>query len=117
MPSIRELVEALGRREEVDAAVLLGHDGLPIDSQIRDGLDAELLAALIPAILRSCETLGESAGRGGLRTGVLEFASGRAVVANLSPTALLLLLVRPHVNLGPLLYDIRRHRVAMTTLL
>jgi len=51
MPSIRDLVAAIRQREGVDAAIVLGHDGLLIDSQLGPGLDAEDVAARIPGIL------------------------------------------------------------------
>lgn len=117
MPTIRDVVEALGRRDGVDAVIILGSDGLPIDSQTTDGADPEVLAALIPAVIQSCEQFGQSASRGGLSTGVLEYAAGAAIIANLSAEAKLLILVRPRTNIGPLLYDLRRHRAEITGLL
>ena len=41
MPSIRDLVAAIRQREGVEAAVVLGRDGLLIDGQAVPGLDAE----------------------------------------------------------------------------
>jgi predicted regulator of Ras-like GTPase activity (Roadblock/LC7/MglB family) len=117
MPTIRDVVRALARREGVDAVIILGSDGLPIDSQAADGLDAEAVAAHLPAALLACEEFGRSAQRGALTTGVLEYANGFAVVANLSHDAKLLMLLRPDANLGPLLYDLTRHRAQITGLL
>src|SRR5881409_734423 len=51
MPSIRDLVAAIRQREGVDAAIVLGRDGLLIDSQLAPGLDPEDLAARIPPII------------------------------------------------------------------
>jgi len=117
MPTIRDVVQALARREGVDAVIILGNDGLPIDSQVAAGLDSETVAAHLPAVLQSCEELGRNALRGDLTTGVLEYAGGFAVVANLSHDAKLLVLLRPGANLGPLLYDLTRHRAAIAGLL
>ena len=50
MASIRDLVGAIRQREGVEAAVVLGRDGLLIDSQTVPGVDAENLAARIPAM-------------------------------------------------------------------
>src|SRR5919206_393775 len=49
MPTIRDLVGALRRRDGVDAAVVLGRDGLVIDGQASDALDVEHVAARVPA--------------------------------------------------------------------
>jgi len=40
LPNIRDLVATIRHREGVDAAIVLGHDGLLIDSQIEPGLFA-----------------------------------------------------------------------------
>ncbi len=117
MPTIRDVVQALARREGVDAVVILGSDGLPIDSQTTDGVDSEVVAAHLPAVLQACEELGRQAGRGGVTTGVIEYAAGFAIVANLSRDAKLLVLLRPRSDLGPLLYDLKRHRAEIAGLL
>lgn len=117
MASIHDVVEALARRDGVDAVIILGADGLPIDSRTGNGADTELLAALIPNIIQACDQLGQHAGRGSLATGVLEFANGFAVVTNLSTAAKLLILLRQRTNLGPLLYDLARHRAEIAGLL
>jgi predicted regulator of Ras-like GTPase activity (Roadblock/LC7/MglB family) len=84
MPSIRVLVEAIRQREGVEAAVILGRDGLLIDSQSIRGIDAEDLAARIPAIIGPADELGAAANRGPLTTAVLEHRDGLAVVSVLS---------------------------------
>lgn len=117
MPTIRDVVRALARREGVDAVIILGNDGLPIDSEAAAALDPETVAAHLPAVLQACEELGRNALRGDLTSGVLEYADGFAVVANLSHDAKLLVLLRPGANLGPLLYDLSRHRAAIAGLL
>src|SRR5512140_2351869 len=94
MANLREVVESLGRRDGVEAAIILGNDGLPIASHLANGGDPELLAALIPNVLTAGTQLGHHAGRGDLSMGVLEFASGFAILAHLSADTTLLLLVR-----------------------
>lgn len=117
MPTIRDVVEALGRREGVDTVIILGNDGLPIDSRTPPGSDPDALAALIPSVLRACDQLGTTASGGALEMGVLEYGGGAAVVANLSSDAKLLILARPRANIGPLLYDLKRFRAEIAGLL
>ncbi len=117
MANLRDVVEALGRREGVDAAIILGNDGLPIASHLGNGGDPDLLSALIPNVLTASAQLGHHAGRGDLAMGVLEFASGFAILAHISADATLFLLVRPRTNIGPLLYDLTRHRSEIAGLL
>src|SRR5687768_15554287 len=57
MPSIRDLVAAIRRRDGVEAAVILGRDGLLIDGQAVSGLDAEHIAARIPSIIAPADDL------------------------------------------------------------
>ena len=114
MATIREVVEALARRSGVDAVMVVGRDGLPIDSRATNGVDAENVAALLPSVINGLAQLGHAGGRG--EFGVLEFGSGLAVVSVLNADALLVVLVRPSTNVGALLYDLRRHRTAIAGL-
>lgn len=110
MPTIRDLVGALRQREGVEAAVVLGRDGLLIDSQAHPNLDAEHIAAHIPSIINSAEELAGAASRGELVTAVLEYQKGYAIVSVLSAEALLLVLVQQQADLGTLLFELRRNR-------
>jgi predicted regulator of Ras-like GTPase activity (Roadblock/LC7/MglB family) len=110
MPSIRDLVAAIRQRDGVEAAIVLGRDGLLIDSHITAGLDAEDIAARIPAIIGAADDFGATTQRGELVTAVLEYAEGLAVVSVLSTEAILLVLVSPRANLGQLLFELRRNR-------
>jgi|SRR5688572_33410571 uncharacterized protein len=110
MANIRDLVAALRQREGVEAAIVLGRDGLLIDSQTIPGLDAEDLAARIPPIIGPADELGLAAGRGEIVTAILEHRQGIAIVSALSPEAILLVLVQPSANIGQLLYELRRNR-------
>ena len=110
MPSIRDLVSAIRQREGVEAAVVLGRDGLLIDSQSAAELDPDDLAARIPAIIGTADEFGAAAGRGALVTAVLEHSTGLAIVAALNADAVLLVLVRPDANVGQLLFELRRNR-------
>jgi predicted regulator of Ras-like GTPase activity (Roadblock/LC7/MglB family) len=110
MPSIRDLVSAIRRREGVDAAVVLGRDGLLIDSQSVPGMDADDLAANIPAIIAAADELGASVRRGALVTAVLEYGNGLAIVSVLNADVILVVFVHPETNVGPLLFELRRNR-------
>src|SRR5574341_2390236 len=84
MATIHDVVEALGGRAGIDAVLVVGRDGLVIDSRIRNGVDAENVAALLPSVIKGVGELGAAGGRGAFSSGVLEFGSGLAVVAVLS---------------------------------
>ncbi len=117
MPSIRDLVGAIRQREGVEAAVVLGRDGLLIDSQAVPGLDPEDLAARIPSIIGPADDLGNAVGRGDLVTAVLEHRGGLAIISVLTADAVLVVLVRPDANVGQLLFELRRNREHIAALI
>ena len=116
MPTIRDLVAAIRRRDGIIAALVLGRDGLLIDHQADAGTDAESIAAHVPSILQHADELAAAAGQGRLLTAVHEHEMGSAVVAAMSPEAVLLVLLRPHAALGALQFDLRRHRANIAAL-
>jgi predicted regulator of Ras-like GTPase activity (Roadblock/LC7/MglB family) len=116
MPTIRDLVSALRRREGVDAAIVLGRDGLLIDGATAASYDAEGLAAHVPPMVSAAIEMGVASARGSFGLLVLEYESGVAVVSAVSAEALLLVLLRPGANLASLLFDLRRHRPQIAAL-
>jgi predicted regulator of Ras-like GTPase activity (Roadblock/LC7/MglB family) len=116
MANIRDLVAAIRQRDGVEAAVVLGRDGLVIDGQAVAGLDIELVAAHVPPILQSADDFGTASGRQTLSTAVLEYPGGIAIFSPMSSEAVLLVLVHAGAAVGPLLFELRRHREQMAAL-
>ena len=110
MPTIRDLVGAIRQRDGVEAAIVLGRDGLLIDSQAVANLDPENVAAHIPSIISAADEFGAAAARGALTTAILEHPHGLAIISVLSPEAILLVLVQPGANVAQLLFELRRNR-------
>ena len=116
MATIRDLVSALRRRDGVDAAIVLGRDGLLIDGATDAALDPDGLAAFVPPMALAAAEMGVAAGRGDFGLMVLEYGLGTVVVTSVSPEAFLLVLLRPDANLSALLYDLRRFRAQIASL-
>jgi len=116
MPTIRDLVAAIRQRDGVDAAVILGRDGLLIDSQTVANLAPEDVAAHVPGIISAADEFGAAAHRGPLTTAVLEHPQGLAIVSVLSDDAVLLVLVQASANIGQLLFELRRNREHIASL-
>lgn len=110
MPTIRDLVGALRQRDDVEAAVVLGRDGLLIDSRAVPQVDAESVAALVPSIVGAADEFGRATRGGPLTTAILEYPGGVALACALSDEAILLVLARQSANVGKLLFDLRRNR-------
>ena len=116
MPSIRDVVAAIRQRDGVEAVVVLGRDGVVIDSDTASAIDADRVAAFVPAVLQAAEALAATAELGALGTAVLEHDHGFAVIAGLSADAILLVFVQPTTELGALLYELRRNRAGLSAL-
>jgi uncharacterized protein len=116
MTTIRDLVSSLRQRESVTAAVVLGRDGLLIDGAAAPTLDLEHLAAHVPAIIATADEFAAIAGRGPLRTGILELVDAVAVVSVLSEEAVLVVLVEPTDAVGPILLELRRNHAHLASL-
>jgi predicted regulator of Ras-like GTPase activity (Roadblock/LC7/MglB family) len=116
MARIRDLVEAVRRRDGVEAAIVLGRDGLLVDGETVSYLDGEQVAAHAPAVFAAADALGRAARAGHLQTAVLEFPGTIALVTAMSEDALLVVLARPTAALPPLLAELRRLRQHLATL-
>lgn len=116
MATIRELVAAIRVREGVVAAVVLGRDGLVIDGQALPTVDTENVAAHVPPILLAAEELGHATQQGSMQTTIVEHERGYAIVASLSADAVLLVMAHPSANLAQLLYELRRNRANIASL-
>ena len=116
MPTIRDLVNVLRRRDGVEAAVVLGRDGLLIDGQVVGGVDVERVAAHVAPVLQAADEFGSAADRGALTTAILEHPRGVAVISALSAEAVLLVLLAPDAPVGTLLHELRRNREHMASL-
>jgi predicted regulator of Ras-like GTPase activity (Roadblock/LC7/MglB family) len=117
MPSLSEVVHDLAQRSGVEAVVVLSGDGLPIEQASRGSFDPESLAALTATMIQYAARLGEGAAQGSLRTAVLQYERGILVVAQLGTGDCLAILASADADVGPLLYDLRQHRPALTALL
>lgn len=116
MPTIRDLTVAIRQRPGIEAVVVLGRDGLLIDSQSTLNLDAEGLAARVPGIVAAADEIGTTTGNGAMRIALIEHEQGYAIVSSLGDDALLCVLTSPAADLGSLLYDVRRHRESIARL-
>jgi uncharacterized protein len=117
MPTIRDLTVAIRQRPGIEAVVVLGRDGLLIDSQSRQALNAEDLAARIPGLVASADEIGASGAKGEMRLSLVEHEKGYSVVSAVGDDALLCVITDQSADLGMLLYDVRSHRDSIATLL
>ncbi|MDX2122654.1 MAG: roadblock/LC7 domain-containing protein [Gemmatimonadota bacterium] len=117
MAGLREVVQDLAARADVDAVVVLSSDGLPIDSAGREQVDVEAVAALAASFVNGARRLGQAAECDGFTAGVLEFDGRLALLRPLGTEGHLFILGAARSNAGPLLYDLRQRAPELTALL
>lgn len=115
-PSLRDLTEAIQQRPGVQGVVILGADGLVIETHDAAHDNAEAVAARVPGVVTAAGQLGSAARDGELKLALLEFDDGFGVVLRLTPHAMLFVSTTRDVALAELLYDLRRHRAPMAAL-
>jgi predicted regulator of Ras-like GTPase activity (Roadblock/LC7/MglB family) len=117
MPGLREVVQHLVSRDGVNAALVVSADGLIIDHAARSGIDTDAIAALLPALTQSAKQVGDVTSGGRLTHAVFEFGNRQLVLSALGDDVYLAILTSPDVNIGNLLYDLRRHQPALASLI
>jgi len=117
MALLQDVVHAVARRPGVEAVVLASPDGLTIEHLSPPATDADAIAALTATLAQQARDLGRAAGRGRFVTAVLEFNGGMVVLAELGVEGILVVQVRAGTDIGQLLFDLDRHRPAVTELL
>ncbi len=110
MPTLKDLLVKLSNRSEVESVFVVGQDGLLIDRAGPDGSDAEAVAAMAPNMMQNARELGDAANHEGLRTAVVEYSDGIAIVTDVSQDMLLVTFVKPGLSFGALLYELRHNR-------
>jgi predicted regulator of Ras-like GTPase activity (Roadblock/LC7/MglB family) len=116
MATLRELTEAIQQRPGVQSVVILGADGLVIETHDTGHNHAEAIAARVPAVAMATRQLGDAAELGDAQLILFELDHGYGIIFRLSVNALLFVSTGPDVVLGDLLYDLRRHRTPMSAL-
>jgi predicted regulator of Ras-like GTPase activity (Roadblock/LC7/MglB family) len=116
LPGIRDLVAAIRQREGVEAAVVLGNDGLLIHGDGQPGFDLDVLAATVPGIVSTTTELSRTARVGEMDSVVVQTSDGFIVVTVISPDAMLLVVLRFDANIAQLLGELRRNRESIAAL-
>ena len=117
MTGLGDVVRTMAERSDVAAAVLVSADGLPIQHAGRRALEPDAVAARAATAARHGGGLADALELGRVETRVLECGSGLLAVARLGSGDWLLVLPAEGADVGALLYDLRRHRPAIASLL
>ena len=115
-PTLRDLVQTLERRPDVTGALVLGRDGLLVESAGLALPDAEHLAALLPGMASAADMVGSATGRGGLVSALLECERALLAVTVLTRDVLLVVALADDAEPSHLVAELRRARTQLAAL-
>jgi len=100
---VKNILEEITKATGVISAVVLGRDGVVLESATNDtNEDPESIAALSRDAIIAAERMTSDLGKGNLIMGILEFSRGMAIIANISRFCKLIILAQRGSNLAEL---------------
>src|SRR5918992_650278 len=111
MADLDELLNGFTRVRGVSAALVVGQDGLVLQSATAPGadeVDADVLGAVASSGLVPAQEIGGETGRGRLLQGIYEYENGVVVIEPIGQTAILVVVTSAAANLGLLRLQARK---------
>ena len=111
MADLDETLNSFTRVRGVTAALIVGQDGLVLQSataQGADDVDTDVLGAVASSGLVPAQELGGETGRGKLLQGIYEYEKGVVVVEPIGESAILVVVTTATANLGLLRLQARK---------
>ena len=111
MADLDELLTGFTRVRGVSSALVVGQDGLVLQSVTAPGAeqaDADVLGAMASSGLVPAQEIGGETGRGKLLQGIYEFEKGVVVVEPIGQSAILVVVTSAAANLGLLRLQARK---------
>ena len=102
---MKEILEKLNQTSGVIGSLIVGRDGLVIESVVPAGINADLVGAIVAGIFTSAESSMEELHQGDLVMVMVEGKQGKLVLCNSG--AILVVLVGEDVNLGMIRLDVK----------
>jgi hypothetical protein len=93
---------------DVEGAVLVSPDGLPLASALPRGMDEERVSAMSAAMLSLGERIGNELARGGIDRLYVEGDKGYGILTSCGEEAVLLVLASKAAKQGLLMLEIKR---------
>ena len=111
MADLDELLSGFTRVRGVSAALVVGQDGLVLQSATAPGaeeVDADILGAVASSGLVPAQEIGGETGRGKLLQGIYEYEKGVVVIEPIGQSAILVVVTTAAGNLGLLRLQARK---------
>jgi predicted regulator of Ras-like GTPase activity (Roadblock/LC7/MglB family) len=104
---IGRILSDLNKTEGIKGSMLVGKDGLVIESQMPGGVDTELIGAMASAAYGSAERTASEINQGTLEQMMIEGEHGKTIMTD-AGEGILVVLADSKVNLGLIRINIRR---------
>jgi predicted regulator of Ras-like GTPase activity (Roadblock/LC7/MglB family) len=114
---VRRLQELQMNTPDVEAAVIVSVDGLPIASLLPGGVEEDRVSAMSAAMLSLGERIASELRRGMLDEVYVKGERGYVVLRSVGEEAVLTVLARQRAKLGLLFLDMRRASDDLATIL
>ena len=114
---VRRLQELQMNTPDVEAAVIVSVDGLPIASLLPGGIEEDRVSAMSAAMLSLGERIASELRRGMLDEVYVKGERGYVVLRSAGEEAVLTVLARQQAKLGLLFLDMRRASEDLATIL
>lgn len=111
MADLEELLTGFTRVRGVSAALVVGQDGLVLQSVTAPGADdadVDVLGAMASSGMVPAQEIGSETGRGKLLQGIYEYEHGVVVVEPIGQSAILVVVTSASANLGLLRLQARK---------
>lgn len=102
---------------DIQGAVLVSPDGLPLASSLPGGMDDERVSAMSAAMLSLGERIGSELARGSIDRIFVEGTQGYGVLSSCGEDAVLLVLASEAAKQGMLMLEIKRLRSELKLIL
>jgi predicted regulator of Ras-like GTPase activity (Roadblock/LC7/MglB family) len=123
MADLDEILNSFTRVRGVSAALIVGQDGLVLQTVTAPGADdvnpdvLDVLGAMASSGLVPAQEIGSETGRGKLRQGIYEYENGVVVVEPVGESAILVVVTSATANLGLLRLQARKVHADLETAL
>jgi hypothetical protein len=95
---MEDILNKLNQVSEIMGSLIVGRDGLVIASNVPEGVNAELIGAMVAGVFTSAESSMEELHQGEVKTVMIEGEKGKVILSNAG--AILVVLLDEVKNLG-----------------
>ena len=104
---IERIIKDLGRINGVSGSLVVGKDGLIIESEVPTDIDSELVAAMASAVFGTAERLAEEMKHPPLQQVMIEGSKGKTLMID-AGEGILVVIADVDINLGLIRIEMRR---------